>query len=319
MQHSHISSFFSGVKHLWEPIRSQGGNARIRGTLCAGVAVSFTLGCGDPLKFPQELEETRVLGVQIETEKGTSFPKDGESATVRLLMAGPDGPTEVQAAYRACASLESAWGVPQCGDLEVAEGVTEPSLEPAFTFEGKKALLQQSRFSILGVVCDDSEPTMDGPPEDWACADDSPALRFSFETETDQETNEVPVLERTRVFYEGDEAALSSSLEAATCDGAVAIPAGETVSVRLELDERARSADEEEVLQLSHYSTKGRFERQYTILDPTEDLSVTIDFESPDTKGAAKSYLVVRDGRGGTAWLSWDVCVSEKSTEQEGK
>jgi len=278
----------------------------------------FTLSaCGDPLKYPQDLQEVRVLGVQIDTPAGTSFPKPEQTAMVSLLVAGPQGPALGRAAYQVCEALDATRGVPLCAESPLASGVTSKTTSPFFQFEGEEVSADDQRYAILGVFCESGDPLLAEDPKDWSCSDDSPARRWSLEMDPKSAENKNPDLSSTLIEYEDgdgklDEVVADEASALPSCEAAPEIPAGQTIFVHISLDEASREPDLDEVLQLSHYSTLGRFERQYTILDPDEALEFDLEFEVPEEVGPIKSYLVVRDNRGGTAWVTWSACVVNK-------
>lgn len=270
-------------------------------------ALSFTLmACGDPLKFPQDLEETRVIGVQVQSDSGYGWPGADESAEVRILVAGPDGPAQIETAYQVCLAPATSRGVPYCAGSALATGQTPRSDDVSFSFEGQAGLLPEQRVVLLGVGCESGHPKQQRSPEDWACSNGSSALRFSYETEAASVQNKNPELGRTVISYDEVEVEFEATNAAPSCSGP-RILTEQSALIQLKLDTRA--AEAEEVLQLSHFSSRGRFERQYTILDVDADLSVELEWTAPDQPGAVKSYLVVRDSRGGTSWLSWSLCV----------
>jgi len=251
-------------------------------------ALSFTLmACGDPLKFPQDLEETRVIGVQVQSDSGYGWPGADESAEVRVLVAGPDGPAQLETAYQVCLAPETSRGVPYCAGSALATGQTPSSDDVSFSFEGRSGLLPEQRVVILGVGCESGQTKQRGSPKDWGCSDGSNALRFSYETEAASVQNKNPQLDRTVLSYDNVEVEFEATKVAPTCSGP-RILAEHTALIQLKLDTKA--AEAEEVLQLSHFSSRGRFERQYTILDVDADLSA----ESAIISGIVKGNVVVK-------------------------
>ncbi len=276
--------------------------------VCTVVGLN-TIACGDPLKYPQDLDEARILGVRVATEGGLAWPGRGDVGHVSILTAGPSGPVDLRGAYQSCVALKSSWGVPQCSETMLAEGEFPASSNPGFEFDGV-ALGEDERVAIIGVLCESGDPMLDGPSEDWGCSDASRALRFSFESGSSAIDNTIPTLDGTRISYDGDPIELveqDMESELPSCDDAYRLEPGKTIEVRIELAPEVR--DEGEVLQISHYSTAGRFERQFSILDPDEDLLVDLEFVTNEETGPLRSYLVVRDEAGGTNWITWDACI----------
>lgn len=275
-------------------------------TLALAAALS---GCGEPLEYGQDLEGPRVLGVRVESDDGTSWPGAGRTADVQLLVAGPDGPVETRVAYQVCLALETSWGVPLCGDDVLADGSTDLDITPEFVFEGARHSRQEPRLAVLGVACVTGAPVLQDDPESWSCDDDSLALRFSFEATEESLVNENPMLDETDIRIADQTALLQSVTAEPDCDDFPELSPDETVIISISLDERARSSETDELLQISHFATKGRLERQLTILDPDESLEFELEFETPSEPGPIKFYLVVRDDRGGTSWVAFGACV----------
>lgn len=273
------------------------------------LCVTTLVACGDPLKFGQDLENPRVLGVHVESQDGHSWPADGEAARVELLLAGDDGPLEARAAYQVCLALETSSGVPLCGETILAKGVTEWASSPTFAFTGETPNDDEPRLAILGVACTSGAPQLTGDPQLWSCSDNSAPLRFSFETTTNSLDNENPSLKDSVVLLGDERISFQASDEPATCQDVPEVTVGERVVLNFTLDEDARSDSADELLQISHFAQSGRLERQFTIIDADEEAHFELEFEAPDVAGPIKSYFVVRDDRGGTSWLSYSLCV----------
>jgi hypothetical protein len=273
------------------------------------IASSLALGCGEPLKDAQLIEEPRVLAVQVESASLMATPEVGEEARVRLLLAGPSGPLPVRVAYRVCEAVDSARGVPMCGARVFAAGETAvASPAPVFDFIVDDSVLPDTRLAVLGVACTNGEPTLSLDPSDWSCDGMDQPLRFSFDgTVGGKESHRNPDLDDLVVTISGEDATLTSVEDAPTCEeGVPQVEAGKEVSVSLVLGNRAR--EENEWLQLSHFSTGGKLERQYTIIEPEEQLRAVVKWKAHQEPMPIKHYLVVRDGRGGVGFAAWDVC-----------
>lgn len=277
----------------------------------AGVCLAALLGgCGDPLKDAQRIEESRVLAVQIEGPGGTATPSAGEDATVRFLLAGPDGPEPAQVAYRVCEAADSARGVPYCVGDTLAEGVLRAgSSVPELDFTLPLDATPESRLAVLGVVCVKGDPSLGIDPEDFTCSGGNRPLRLSFDAYVGgSERNRNPDLSQLSVVISGQAVSLSDPDAHPSCDeGTVMVGAGESHQVVVSLGSESREDDE--WLQVSHFATRGKFERQYTVIEPGESASATLDWKAPDVGVASAHYLVVRDGLGGVAFATWHVCA----------
>jgi len=110
--------------------------------------------------------------------------------------------------------------------------------------------------------------------------------------------------------------ALDEPRAAASCDaGAPELAASSVHRVDIALGADARepqngsAAAPGESLQLSHFSTSGAFERQYSFVEGDQQPEATLTWRAPAAGTAVKQYLVVRDGRGGVSWASWSFCA----------
>lgn len=284
--------------------------------LISCVSLATLSGCGDPLEFAQTLEETRTIGVRVSGPDGEARVEAGQSASFELLFAGPGGTEQLAFAYRLCPAADSARGVPYCAGDSWQEDQIDWDGTP-ISFSVPDDVEGNTRFAILGAACESGQPRLAEDPLDWKCSDDSPVLRVSFDAWTggDEFQNQNPDLSELSIEIEGDSLSIEEeSLKAGCDDQSVRVKAAETVEFFFELGEGAREKTEDapeakELLQLSHFSTAGRFDRQFTILEAQEKPEILREWEAPKEPGSVKIYLVVRDGRGGVTWASTSVCV----------
>lgn len=268
-----------------------------------------SIACGDPLKDAQIIEEPRTLAVQIEAEGGSARPGAGEEATARIVFAGTEGPQEVNLAYRICEAADSARGVPYCKGPIYEEGTldsVESLAEIAFVVPAAAAA--GTRFAVLGVACPTDNPSLAEDPNDWSCDGPEAPLAFSFDAWVGGEgPNENPDFSDLMIEVEGQVALAETPSEAPSCaNGTPQVSAGEKVKVGIDYGSLVR--EDGEWLQVSHFSTSGQYERQFTILEPEEELTTEIEWEA-GSAGASKHYLVVRDGLGGVSFATFSVCV----------
>jgi hypothetical protein len=266
--------------------------------------------CGDPLKTAQIIEEPRMLAVQIEADGGAATPAPGESATVRVVFAGPEGPQEVRLAYRICAAADSARGVPYCQGPVYEEGsldAVDSLAEIAFSVPGDAVM--GTRFAVLGVACPTNTPSLAEDPNDWSCDGLEKPLSFSFDARVGgEDNNDNPDLDELVIDVDGQLALLEDVAETPVCaEGTPEINSGEKTKVTIDYGALAR--EDGEWLQASHFATSGEYERQFTIIEPAENLTTEIEWKAGKS-GISKHYLVLRDGFGGVAFSSFSVCVN---------
>ncbi len=273
------------------------------------LAVGLLLGCEDPLKPAERIDNPRVLAARVSTANDDASLVPGAAAQAEVLLAGPEGPLPGRVAYRVCVAAESQRGVPYCTEEPIANGVTDSG--GAVAFELPAGLGAGVRLALLGAACLAGEPELSDAPLTWSCADDAEPLGFTFDAYTVSaaaNANANPDLSSLGVQVAQSDVELSAASAAATCDeGAPELAAGETHLVELELGEAAR--EPQETLQLSHFSTRGDFERHFSFVNPARAPRTSLTWKAPREAGPVKQYLVVRDGRGGVSWATWNYCV----------
>lgn len=282
----------------------------LKGTLI--LSLVSLVACGDPLKDGQKLEDPRVLAVTVFDEEGSATPAAGEAAELSFLVAGPEGPQEGRIAYQICEAADSARGVPFCAGELLADGEVESEAALlGVSFTVPEATLPGTRLAVLAVLCTEGAPELAEDPLDWACSDESAPFNLSFDLWTapdSGEKNANPDLVDLAIEVREQAVSLDDPHEAPACgDGVVELDKERTHTFSFRLGEAAREG--EEWLQVSHFSTAGLFEHQFSVMEPEEDAVVTLSWEAPKTAGPVKQYLVVRDGLGGVSFVSWTVCV----------
>ncbi len=272
------------------------------------LVAGLLLACEDPLKPAERIDDPRVLAARVSTATGDASLVPGESAEAELLLAGPQGPLTARVAYRLCAAAESQRGVPYCAEEPFAAGVTDPGVGAA-AFDLPPTLRGGVRLALLGAACLDGDPELGETPLDWSCTNGTEPLGFTFDAYTLGTTPQAnPDLNALSVKVAQTNLELSPASTAATCDaGTLKVAAGETHVVDLDLGEAAR--EPQETLQLSHFSTRGKFERHFSFVGPEQAPRVALKWQVPRETGPLKQYLVVRDGRGGVSWATWNFCV----------
>ena len=277
--------------------------------LAAVALLALTIGCDDALKTAQDVREPGLLAGKLSAAGDEASLRPGEAANVELLLAGPDGPLQARVAYELCEAAESMRGVPYCLAAPFASDVVDAG--PATAIDVPDELADAARISLRGVACTSGEPALEAEdPLLWSCSDEDAPLRFSFDARpaTAALTNHHPDLAELEVTLDGVDLELEAADAAPSCDTAAAsFAADRRLTLALQLGDGARELDE--ALQLSHFSTGGSFERQYSFVAPESAASAALSFRTPATGGAVKQYLVLRDGRGGVSWASWSVCV----------
>lgn len=276
-------------------------------------------GCGDPLKYGQELQDARVLGVRVVSDaEGLASLIPGQEAQFSVLLAGPEGPFEARVGYEVCLTEPTDRGVPLCGEV-YAQGTTGLAALPEMSATLPEAAAPGAKVAVLGVACQSGDPRLAPEPLYWSCSDGAEPLNFSFDAQVlaPGRDNHAPSFSGL-VIQMGERPAVPQPVDTpADCSDETLVFAADTdVPLELYFGESVREAFDDELdgptletIQVSHFATVGRFERQFSILDPNEEARTVVNFRTPAEPGPAKIYAVVRDDFGGVDWLSLNVCV----------
>jgi len=296
-------------------------------TLFAGVAV----GCGDPLKDAQRIEELRVLGARasVEGDPERATPAAGESVSVDWLLADPSGlPPMAVWSMLACVAESNASGIPFCRDepLTTVEQSNPSDTTPSVTFTvpDTGTLGDAKKVTVLAIFCDSGSIELGTDLESTTCHGAGTIQKASldiFLTNDDQASNLNPnlsdaVLELDGEPWEPDPAVIDCESEDARRISAD----GHEHQVTLVMGEGARETKPEELdvveresLQISHLSSLGVFDRRFSAVDHDDsNLTVEVPWKAPgelSTAAPAGFYFVVRDDRGAASWLTRTLCV----------
>ncbi len=264
--------------------------------------------CQEPLKDAQTIEEPRVLGVRVATESNHASLDPGQTAELQVLVAGPEGPLHARLAYKACEAADSVHGVPYCEGNVLSEGTVDVNGTP-LTFDVPASTGDGVHLALLGVACPQSEPSLGEDSLDGDCEGAEPPLRWSFDawTASSDFVNRNPDLSELRIAVGGAVIPLDVLDASPSCDDAPEVAADTTHLLEVALGAGAREAGED--LQLSHFATGGKLERQYSFVSPDEALEASLEWRSPRPGTAVKHYLVLRDGRGGVSFASFSLCA----------
>lgn len=286
--------------------------------------------CGDPIKDGQRIQELRVLAAQLEVDgdsTGSATPDPGSAATVTWLLAAPSGlPPETLWQMQVCVAADSRYGVPYCRDEPLASveqgepSAAAPTL--SFTVPDSNVLDDASKLAVLAVFCDGGELHAADNPIDSTCPGAATIQRASLDVFIGSENtqNRNPDLSEASVELDGELWQPSPEGDC-SADGIPFVRAdGHEYSVTLNLTETARETQpevldevEKEGLQISTLSTLGKLDRRFSDFAPDDsNLSTRVPWKAPgeiSETTPSTFYFVVRDGRGGTSWLTRTLCV----------
>jgi len=304
------------------------------------LAVLLAAGCNNDLPVASQLERTRVLGARVEvaSDPGRAEVSPGEAAAVSWIIAGPITPTTLDWAFALCTT-----GGVDCADAPqpLAAGSGAPVTVP-FTTPDAATLGTKLRPLMIGAVCADGTlgfdpagglPTCSGPG-----ASGTP-VRFTVPVTPDGETpNHHPVLSNDVIEFGGaawDPATATIAAPGDTCDATTGLPVASATpagsdAVKQEIrivsdgDDRetftpaGKTVPELEELQISNFTTAGKFESSYAAIFATDtrpDADVIVKWEPPAVSTVLGGgevvvfHFVVRDLRGGLDFTSRALCV----------
>ena len=261
----------------------------------------------------------------------------GEAAAVEWLVAGPSAPATLDWAFALCTT-----GGADCADAPppIAAGSGAPVVVP-FTTPDAAALGTDLLPLMLGVVCADGTvgidpnaplPTCTGPG-----ASGTP-VRFTIPVAPDGATpNRHPVFSQRRHRAggrgvgsgdrdggDGRRLRRDDRLPVVTATAAGVEAVKQHIRIVSDGDDRetftpeGAAAAQLEEIQISNFTTAGKFESSYAAIFATDtrpDADVTVKWEPPKaaTVGAAGQvvtfHFVVRDLRGGLDWTSRALCA----------
>ena len=274
-------------------------------------------GCNNDLPVASELTATRVMGarVQVAADPGRAVVTPGESANVEWLVAGPTDPGPFPWAIALCTGVEGdcvdAPGAPTTGTgLPIDVPFTAPA---AGVLVGNQVPLMGGMLGTI--VARYAIPVdSDGSPPNHHPNLANDELDFAGAVWT------TPVVGDAGGPCDGSDGA---PVVRATPTGADAVD--QEIRLVTDADDRetivtdpSTGATGPEELQISNFSTAGKFTASYAAIFSTDtrpDADVTMKWEPPkvaDVPAAGLTvqfHFVVRDGRGGLDWTHRSACV----------
>jgi hypothetical protein len=281
----------------------------------------LTCGCDEPLKSVELVAEPRVLGARVEVagDPERAAPAPGETATISLLVAAPQLQPSLGFALAVCAAAPRRGGRAACVDQPFA--LVSSAIGQADTasigFDVPEDLDPSGRLALLGIICPAGSPRADGA----SCDGDSAGTPVQLELELahDGDVNANPELDAEHIFFDDamwpDQTAVDGDCAGL---GFVEVAVGSEHRITVQLDEsdrdplpRASKLDpSRESLQLAHFATAGDLSRAFdTIAWDTDELRREVTWTAPQTPGLTRFWIVLRDFRGGSAFVERSACV----------
>jgi hypothetical protein len=281
----------------------------------------WLLGCDDPLKTVERIDEPRVLGGRVEVtgDPGRAAPAPGESATLTLLVAAPELEPAFGFALAACPAASRNGARSSCAGARFAQIARENAAGAvaALDFEVPGDWDASGRVLVIGTVCPNGSPRDDGASCDGA--DPGTPVQMELELAREGDVNLNPELEPESIAFD-DDAWPELPLREGDCAGLgfpeVSPGSEHAISVRLDASDRdalprpSELDPSRESLQLSHFVSGGDITRAFeTIAWDSDELERRVSWKVPDQPGLARAWLMLRDFRGGGAFTTRAVCV----------
>lgn len=278
-------------------------------------------GCDDPLKSVELIDEPRVLGARVEVMDApeTAAPAPGESASVRFLLASPSLSQSLGFALSVCPAAERNGSRSACNGEVFAStsSANGDASEASLSFDVPADLDASGRLAILGIVCPDGSPSKDGTSCDGA--DPGTPVQLELELAHDGDVNQNPELQPDSIGFDDDTWPELAAVDGDCAGlGFVEVAAGSQHTLDIALDEADRDPlprtskldPTRESLQLSHFATAGDLTRAFeTIAWDSTELDRRVEWTAPNEAGLVRFWLVLRDFRGGSAFVERAVCV----------
>ncbi len=301
--------------------------------------------CGGDFSPPSKIDKPRPLGaaVSVVGDPGRAWAKPGETVEVRWLWATPFIPVTLNWTQVACRRAPADVGLDFCADapFAMASGDMPSDALSPFTFVVPEVDAAQAsdQLVVLSAFCQRGSATVDGSTAQVSCVDGGETLAaaqasFAMTVQLGTVTNYNPNFADNMLSFMGDAwAPLAQMPDATGCANLPASPdlphyslrAGNGV-LKLQIDDTDRETfsdpqgvEHVESLLVSHYTTLGSMERQYSAIDlddPRADLAVTVSWKMPDadevdeTGSVVRFYFFARDDRGGFGWTMRYACLT---------
>jgi hypothetical protein len=289
----------------------------------------------DELDLPKSwaLAYPRVLALRSEVvgDEMRATPEPGEPLRVRVLIAGPKPIDRLSYALQLCPTAPTNGELPACTGEPFAElngvmGEDAPfadELALELELPGEDALRGVEQVLIAGAAC--PEGGLRTPPESDPArceGSDQPPLTWVATVvlaRSQRDYNLNPELADDAIAFDGDVWPTAVPADGDEPERIAVIADGEPHEIRVDLEGsgREQQGDVPEELLLSHFTTAGRLERRFSVLevgDP-DDEALTVEWRAPrpppgrKPMARAKLVFVLRDQRGGVAFTQRSVAL----------
>ena len=260
-----------------------------------------TTACNDDFSEGWRVDKTRVLGARamVDSDPTRASPAPGESFHVDWFVVSPGGARPISWQFSACRQADALRGV-ECdgpGLSEVAGTSQVPSI--ALTAPSSDQLGDATNLLVWGDI-------------------DNTNVDYSVMLQTPKTgTNRNPHIDSADIRLGGN----PLTAENGACETLPRLIADDSV---LDLSLTVRDRDREplgagrETMQLSHFTTAGKLDRLYSVVDgsaPAGDAVLSVpwtarrDVSPPQAGLIVRFYFGLRDSRGGMDFATRAICL----------
>jgi hypothetical protein len=293
------------------------------GTLLATIAALVAgSGCIDDLPRGWKIADARVLGVRVEVVGAPNIaaPAPGDTARVSVVFAEPPSSEGTPIGWGVLVGTAFLGGDARPITFEVP-------IPDASTLGAARAL------TAVGLVCSEGEPTLvpgSMMPSCSAGTTRSTTLLYTLAlARSDMPANQNPELGADFASLDGAlwetpaETLPATACAASAGGGALPLVSVSTTAklIRLVVADTQRESvlntagsRVSEAITLSHFTSDGELERQFSVFEGVTALAQEIEWTptglTPSADGSlVRFWFVARDGRGGLAFTTRAVCV----------
>lgn len=311
-------------------------------------------GCGDDLPPSSRISTTRILGAQINVQADSTraSPRPEESFELEWFVAAAQEPPPLTWAFIACVPANNLTGTSFCANESISQvfmgSATNEAPRMVFQVPPVADLLDARGLLVVGIFCGRGLPVFNAEAFVEGCSEgtlfDQAMVSLMVPIQrADTFTNHNPDLSNNKIYL--DEQAWPGVALPTRRDNCVhwtdvpEIPAlvwsEDNVPVRFALDEGDRETfvkpatefTEEETLPeemlLSHFTTAGKMERQFSVIESKEPerTEMLVDWILPEKELIAaegqvvRFFFVLRDGRSGVDWTERFACLLPAASE----
>lgn len=319
------------------------------------VLLFLAVGCDPNFEPGSLLTKPRILAakVQLEHDPYGSWPLPEEAMDITWLSVDPFHAPAFEWVFGACVPLPTFSGSQLCQSVPFGLSQGEGAMPRyALTAPDTATLGDANHILIAGIVCahgelvfesDQSMGALAASPDVFRSLDELVQCRgpdaerllvtLKVPIRTGAEQNHHPVLDGVPIYFDYQTWPVTESdFPGTTCTqeekdrGAVLTSGKKSINIRLAFDGQEREfyhllgapgSSARELLQLSHLTTAGKFERQFSIVESTapDDTAVDVKWILPQEEEGSQEprrvmfYFIARDRRGGVGWAVRSICV----------